>query len=168
MFVFDASPLIVLASANRLSFLESFDEALVVPERVREEVVDAGIEGEHADARRSKAAIEDGLLTVQQVEQTDLFGELADLDGLSEADAAVIAHAAVNDAIAVMDETFGRSVADTEGVETRGTAFLVVSQVADGPLSATEGKAIVDDIVEAGWYCSTDLYRKVIARLDEL
>lgn len=168
MLVFDASPLIVLASADHLEILESFDEALVVPERVRVEVVDAGIDGGHADARRLKAAIENSLLTVQQVGRTELFDELVDLDGLSEADAAVIACAAANDGIAVMDERFGRSIADAEGVVNRGTAFLVLSQVADGPLSPSEGKAIVDELIEAGWYCSTDLYRKISARLDEL
>lgn len=168
MFVFDASPLIVLASANHLDVLASIDRQLVVPELVREEVVDAGIAAGHADARRVKAAIEDDLFTVEHVDRSTLFAELAALDGLSEADAAVIAHASATEATAVVDGRRGRSVAAVEDVETRGTAFLVLSQVADGPLTATEGKAIVDDLVDAGWYCSTDLYRKIDAKLDDL
>ena len=166
MLVFDASPLIVLASADSLSILEPLEQPLVVPERVRTEVVDAGLQGGHADARRLRAAIECGLLSVQEVEATEFFEDLCDLDGLSDTDGAVIAHAAANDAVAVMDEAYGRSIASAENVETRGTAYLVLSQVTDGPLSPAEGRETIDALVDAGWYCSTDLYRRIIAKLE--
>lgn len=168
MFVFDASPLIVLASADRLRILDSFERALVVPEQVQAEVVDAGIEAGHADARRVKRSIEDGLLVVHSVERTPLFDELTSLEGLSDADVAVLCHAAANDGVAVMDESYGRSIADTEDVKTRGTAYLVLSLVERGALSSREGRAVIDDLVDAGWYCSTNLYRQVVSRLEEL
>lgn len=168
MFVFDASPLIVLASAERLSLLETFDRELVVPRPVEGEAVDTGLEGGHADARRLKAAIDDGLLSVREVERTELYEELASTDGLSEADASVIAHASATGAVAIMDEQDGRSIAEAEGVETRGTAFVVLSRVREGALSAEEGKAVIDEMVDGEWYCSTDLYRMIVAKLDEL
>lgn len=168
MFVFDASPLIVLASADRLSLLETIDRELVVPRPVRVESVDAGLEGEHADARRLKAAIDAGLLSVQEVARTELYEELANTDGLSEADASVIALASANDAVAIMDERNGRSIAEAEGVATRGTAFVVLSRVRDGAVSPEEGKAIIDALIEGEWYCSTDLYRKILGTLEDM
>lgn len=168
MFVFHASPLIVLASAGRLSVLETFDEQRVVPRPVRIEAVDAGLEGGHADARRLKVAIDDGLLSVQEIERTELYDELASIDVLSEADASVIAHASANEDVAIMDERDGRSLAEAEGVQTRGTAFVVLCRVRDGVLSAEEGKAIIDDLVDGEWYRSTDLYRRIVSKLDDL
>lgn len=168
MFVFDASPLIVLASAGRLSLLETFDRQLVVPRPVRVEAVDTGLESGYADARRLKTAIDDGRLSVQEVERTDLYDELSSTGGLSEADASVIAHASANEAVAIMDERIGRTVAEAEGVQTRGTAFVVLSRVRDGAISAEEGKAIIDELVEGEWYCSTDLYRKILSTLEDM
>lgn len=167
MLVLDASPLIVLASADRLSVLGSFDRDLVVPERVRAEVVDAGIDAGHADARRIETAIEQGVLTVHEVDPTPLFEEFADLDGLSDADAAVLAHADASDATAVLDEARGRSIAAAEDIPTRGTAWLVLSRVESGHITAGEGRAAIDDLVDTGWYCSTDLYRRILTKLEE-
>lgn len=168
MLVFDASPLIVLASAERLALLETFDRTLLVPERVRSEAVDAGIAAGYADARRLEAVIEEGSLDVREVEATPLFDDLSDLDGLSEADAAVLAVAADEDATAILDEARGRSIAAAEGIQTRGTAWLVLSRVAEGHVSTEEGRAAIDDLVDAGWHCSTDLYRQILSKLEGL
>jgi len=168
MAVFDASPLIVLASADRLSILETFGSELVVPERVRTEVVDAGIAAGHPDARRVRAAIDRGLLTVREVDRSPLFEELVALDGLSDADAAVLTYAATDDALVVMDERAGRSIAAAEGITSRGSAWIVLSRVERGHISSQEGHSAIDDLVEAGWYCSTDLYRRIVGKLEEL
>lgn len=163
--VFDASPLVVLATAERLDLLAHVDECLLT-ERVHEEVVTAGLEHGYADARRIARAVDDGVLSVRAVDETTRYATLADIDGLSAADASVLALGAQLDATVVMDEAIGREVADAEGIDSRGTAYLVLSLVRDGDLSAAEGRAVVDDLVDAGWYCSTDLYRRIERRLD--
>lgn len=167
MYVFDASPLVVLATAERLSVLEHVREPALT-ERVYEEVVEAGLAHGYADARRIERAVEDGLLTVQAVEEDDRFERLADAEGLSAADASVLALAADVEATAVVDEAVGRDIADVEGIDARGTAYLVLSLVRDGALTSDEARQVVDDLVEAGWYCSTDLYRRVQRKIDDL
>lgn len=167
MYVFDASPLIVLATAERLALLERVPEPTLT-ERVYEEVVEAGLAHGYADARRVERAVEDGLLTLRSVEESDLFGRLSDAEGLSDADASVLALAAETDATAVVDEAVGRDLAAAAGIDARGTAYLVLSLVHDGALTADEGRQVVDDLVEAGWYCSTDLYRRIQRKLDEM
>jgi predicted nucleic acid-binding protein len=164
-YVFDASPLVVLATAEHLDLLGTFERCLTT-ERVREEVVDAGRDAGYADANRIARAIEDGRLDVWAVEG-DHFETVAAVDGLSTADASVLALAAEVDGTAVVDEAIGRDVADAEGIDARGTAYLVLSLVRDGTLTTAEGRDIVDDMVAAGWYCSTDLYRRIQRMLND-
>jgi predicted nucleic acid-binding protein len=65
-----------------------------------------------------------------------------------------------------MDETYGRDVAATEGIETRGTAYLVLLLTKEGVIDAEAARETIDAILEAGWYCAPDTYAKVLRKLD--
>jgi predicted nucleic acid-binding protein len=119
MWVFDATPLIYLAKIDRLGLVQHLDEACVIPDRVYEEVVETGIEQGYPDARRIERCVEDDLFDVVPVEPTTLVSRLQRNDNLSDADVAVLACAAAHDGVAVMDETYGRDVAATEGINPR-------------------------------------------------
>ncbi|WP_436908994.1 DUF3368 domain-containing protein [Halosimplex marinum] len=168
MFVFDATPLIYLAKADALDIVDDRDERCVVPAPVHEEVVADGIEAGYPDARRIDAAIEADTFDVVSVDTTPLRSRLVSNPNLSEADVAVLACAAARDGVAIMDETAGRDAASVEGISTRGTAYLVLSSVRDDAITAGEGRAVIDAMVDAGWYCSTDMYAKIRAKLDAL
>jgi len=105
------------------------------------------------------------------VVETDLDGSatptrLARHSGLSDADVAVLACADARDAVAVMDEAAGRSAATVEGVETRGTAYVVLSAVNGGALSPEAGREAIDAMVERGWYVAPDLYAAIVRKLE--
>lgn len=168
MFVFDATPLITLAKSDHLDIVTSLDEMCLVPERVHAEVVEDGLAAGYPDARRVRRAIDDGDLTVRACEESPLFDEADEIPNLSEADVAVLALAAELDATAVMDETAGRAVAETENIRTRGTAYLVLRLVRDGAVTADDGRELIDDLLDAGWYCSPDLYAKLLRKLETL
>ncbi|MFB6362078.1 MAG: DUF3368 domain-containing protein [Halobacteriales archaeon] len=166
MWVFDATPLIYLARVDRLDIVECLEGPRVIPQRVHEEVVEAGLEQGYPDARRIERAIETGRFGMVAVETTPLADRLQTNPNLSDADVAVLAHAAANDGTAVMDETYGRDVASTEGVPTRGTAYLIVKRVRGGELGAAEARETVDAMLEAGWYCGPDVYSKIIRSIE--
>ena len=168
MRVFDATPLIYLAKAERLELLSHFDRPRVIPERVYEEVVDTGIEEGYPDARRIERCVEDDVFEVVEISESPLFERLRDNDNLSDADVSVLAYADSHDGVAVMDETYGRDVAATEGVETRGSAFVVLLLVRDGVIDAEAGRETVDAMLEAGWFCAPDVYAKIVRKLDSL
>jgi predicted nucleic acid-binding protein len=167
MWVFDATPLIYLGKVDRLGIVAGLDRDRLIPERVYEEVVTEGIEGGYPDARRVERAVEDGLFSVREVEEGAVFERLRRNPNLSGADVAVLSLADELDGVAVMDERYGRDVADTEGIETRGTAYLVGLLVKRGELPAAEGRAIVDGMVEAGWHCSPALYARLVRTFEE-
>lgn len=165
MLVLDATPLIYLATVDRLELLANLNEDCVVPQSVYDEVVTAGIDAGHPDARRVERAVESEALSVRETEATQLAERLRRNPNMSEADVAVIALAAAEEGIAVMDEQYGRATADTEGVETRGTASVLIAVVRTGHLSGDEAVNILDDMIDAGWYCSTDLYTRIVRML---
>ena len=168
MWVFDATPLVYLATVDRLSLLSHLDEPRLVPDRVYHEVVTRGLEEGYPDARRVERGIEEGILDVVAVEGTDAFDRLRENPNLSDADAAVLACAAERDATAVMDEAYGRDVAGVEGIETRGTAYLLLLLVKRGEITAEEARQTLDEMLDAGWYCSPDLYATLVGKFEEL
>jgi len=166
--IFDATPLIYLAKADRLGVVETLSDPRLVPERVYREVVTEGIEAGYDDARRIERAVDDGYLDVVEVDRDD-SGVATRLDrhaGLSDADVAVLACADARDGVAVMDEAAGRSAAAVEGVETRGTAYVVLSAVKREKLSAEEGRTAIDAMIDRGWYVAPDLYAKIVRKLE--
>jgi predicted nucleic acid-binding protein len=168
MWVLDATPLIYLAKVDRLGVLRELDEPCVLPVRVYEEVAETGIGEGYADARRIEQRVEDGELEVVSVEATPLYSQLQENDSLSDADVAVLAYAAAHDGVAVMDETYGRDVAATEGITTRGTAYLVLRLASDGIVTVDGARTAIDAMIDAGWYCAPDVYAKIVRKLDSL
>lgn len=168
MYVFDATPLIYLAKSERLALvLERLDECCTT-EAVYEEVVTRGIEEGHPDARRIERAVEDGSLDVLPVDKAPILKRLRRNENLSNADATVLALAADRSGVAVMDERYGRTVASTEGIETRRTAYLVLRLLRDDDISASEARDAIDEMIDVGWYCAPNLYAKIVRRIEEL
>lgn len=164
MWVFDATPLIYLATVDRLRLVSTLEEECLIPRQIYDEVVTAGIEAGYADARRIEQCLDDGLFDVVSVDETPLATRLRQNPQLSAADVAVLVCAANVDGIAVMDEASGRNAAEIEGVETRGTAFLVLRCAKHGEITVADARETIDSMIEAGWYCAPDLYTKLVRK----
>jgi predicted nucleic acid-binding protein len=57
-------------------------------------------------------------------------------------------YAGAHDGVAVMDETYGRDVATTEGITTRGTAFLVLKCTKQGAISSDDARTTIDAMID--------------------
>jgi predicted nucleic acid-binding protein len=168
MWVFDATPLIYLAKVDQLTLISELDDTCVIPKRVYTEVVDTGIEQGYPDARRVERCIEDDMLTVMSVDDDEFVSRIQRNPNLSDADVAVLACAYTHDGVAVMDETYGRDVASTEGITTRGTAYLVLNLVSQNVISVENARTVIDEMIEKGWYCSPSMYANIVQKLDSL
>jgi len=168
MWVFDATPLIHLGKADCLEYLQRLQRNCVTPERVYDEVVTAGVEQGYPDARRVERQVERGVLETVSLTEQELVEQLRDNPNVSDTDATVLALADELDATAVMDDNYGWEVADTEGIPTRGTAYVILSLVKAGEVEAEDARATVDTMIDGGWYCSTELYATIVGKLDSL
>jgi len=168
--VFDATPHIYLATVDRLDVVAELDGRNLIPEAVYDEVVIRGMQAGYEDARRIDRAVEDDIFEVVSVDRDDsrVATGLAGHPGLSEADVDVLVCADRREAVAIMDEAAGRSTAMVEGIETRGTAFLILTAVKEGKINTAAGRKIIDGTIEAGWYLAPHFYTKVIWKLDSL
>ena len=166
MWVFDATPLIYLAKVDHLTLVSHLEEPCVIPEHVYTEVVETGIEHGYPDARRIERCVEDDMLTVISVDDDEFVSRIQRNPKLSDADVAVLACADTHDGVAVMDETYGRDVASTEGITTRGTAYLVLSLASQNAISVEKARTVIDEMVEKGWYCSPSMYAKIVQKLE--
>lgn len=168
MWVFDATPLISLAKVDRLELVHQIDGSCVIPKLVYAEVVETGIEQGYPDARRIERVVEDDVFDVVTVADTALMSRLQQNPNLSDADIAVLAYAGTHDGVAVMDETYGRDVAATEGITTRGTAYLILLLATQETISVDEARTVIDAMIDEGWYCAPDIYAKIIRKLDSI
>jgi len=168
MFIFDATPLIYLAKAERLSVLSHLDEPRLIPQRVYEEVVTVGLDAGYPDARRIEHRVEDGAFDVVSVPENVVFERFRENPNVSDADVSVLVLAGERGATAVMDDAYGRDIADVEGIETRGTAHLVLALVRDDELPGEEARETLEAMLDAGWHCSPALYAKLLSKLEEL
>jgi len=166
--VLDATPLIYLAKAEWLDVIETLDGQRLVPEAVHHGVVTAGVEQGDDDARRIERAVEADLLDIVTVDLDDspVADRLQRHPGLSDADVAVLACADARDGVAVMDESAGRSAAEVEDIETRGTAYLVLSAIKRGAMAPKRGRETIDTMVDAGWYVAPDVYTRILRELE--
>jgi len=162
MYVLDATPLIYLAKADALGVLEGFET--VTTQAVYDEVVVRGKEAEAPDARR----IERYDPEVTESPRNETYSRLSDTDRLSDANLGVLTLADERNATAVMDEKRGRTVAEVEGIDVRGTAYLLLNSVKYDATEADEAREILDDMVDSGWYCSTSFYSDILDKLDEM
>ena len=87
---------------------------------------------------------------------------------MNEADVDVLVCADGREAVAIMDEAAGRSAATVEGIETRGTAFLILTAVKNDGLEAETGRETIDAMIEVGWYLTPELYTKLVRKLESL
>ena len=168
MWIFDATPLIYLATVDRLSLVAQLDETCAIPQRVYAEVVDTGLEQGYPDARRVERSVENDVFEVVAVENPTVESRLQQNPNLSDADVAVLACAADTDGVAIMDETYGRDVAATEGITTRGTAYLVLLLASRDALSVDEARAVIDGMIDEGWYCAPDVYAQLVRKLESM
>jgi len=155
-----------LARAERLDLVERLRGPRVIPAPVHDAVVETGLEQGDPDARRVERAVEAGDFEILAMEASPLADRLSETPNLSEADVAVLTQAATADGVAVMDETYGRDVAATEGIATRGSAYLVLQLLQRNAIEPGVARRMIDAMLDAGWYCSPDLYADILAAID--
>ena len=168
MWVFDATTVIYLAKVEQLAILDELDEPRLIPAPVYKEVVETGIDEGYPNARRIERLVNDDVFSIVDVEGSDNYKRLLENDSLSRADVVILDCADRRDGVAVMDEAYGRDVASVEGIETRGTAYLVLLLFKSDVIGPERARGVIDGMVDAGWYCSTATYSNIVGKVESV
>jgi len=158
--VSNAGPLIHLAKTNLLHLLKDLYREVVIPNEVKIETVDRGVEKGFPDAIQIGDAINEGWIKVEDTKLTQEFTKMAQIAGLKTAEAAVIYYAYKNEGIALLDEDPARILARTLGIPIRGTLGIILESLKKGFLSRAEALKALEKLSEI-MYLGADLYRTV-------
>lgn len=163
--VLNSTPLIYLAKSNALTLLEALPRRKVTSETVHEEVVIEGKEKGAADAVLVEKLFDRAIVEVESVEQSDFLQSLTEIPGLHRADSEVLALAQQMKGTAIIDDERARNIADLKGIPNHGTAYILIKLKKSGRLSKEEARNTLDEMVKAGWKCSTEVYSKILEAL---
>ncbi len=167
MLVFDATPLIYLTKTDCLKYLEKLEDEKIIPSSVYHEVVEKGKKKGHQDSLKIEKAVDEDVFRLIDVEKGKMHEILDNNILLSNADKDVLQLAFDEEAVALMDESYGRDIADIEDIENRGTIYLIFRFLKEDLVSKDKAKDIVDSMIDEGWYCSPDLYKHIYRKIEE-
>ena len=165
--VSDASPLVYLAKAGRLSLLRDLFGKVWIPERVYEEVVIRGKALKIADASMVDHAV--GAWVVRMEIDQDLSERYSFLDdnerlGVGERDALRLCKQLKADLL-IVDDKEARRVARILRIKPIGTCGILIQAHSSGLITASEAEEILDDLIRAQFRVEAALYRRILKEL---
>lgn len=160
MVIVDSSALIPLAWVGRLDLLEEAFDDISTTNLVHSEVLTEG--------KRGTANLREFLEDVSIHEIPSDAGEVAELEGIAEADASVILLAAKNDEPLLANDKALLEVARSHGVDGWWITTLLLRSAKDDIVTAKEAKNILYDLVDEGMNLHPKVYTQVQRKLDEL
>lgn len=157
--VADATFLIFLGKLRRLDWLHAEYETVLIPTAIYGEVVEAGKELGATDAVRVESAIDDGWI---EVVDTSPDEDIVKYD-LEVGETAVLSLALARGHDEVLaDEESVREVARLHDLQLRGTLSFLFSGVRDGDLSFDDFLALLETLIDEGFYLDEAVYLEAI------
>lgn len=162
--VSNATPLIYLAKANKLSLLQTMVKQVFIPEAVYREVVIEGKRLGEKDAYRVERAINQGWILVQSakitypVEITIHPGEVEVISLAKEKRIEAV----------LMDDVKARAASEMAGLRPIGTLWLILKAVKDHVLGFDEFLSTIENIIHSGFYLKEEVYLKAVRKARKL
>ncbi len=153
--VSNASPLIYLAKVGKLNLLQIVFKEVVIPEEVKEEVVDKGKELGEKEAYMVEKAIAEGWLKVSRAEilETPIElnpGELATISLAKKLNTEVL------------DETPGRVAAKLFDLTPRGTIFVLLKSLKMGNIDLNQFIETLNQMIKHGFRLKEEVYMEAM------
>lgn len=157
MAVSNTTVVLYLLKIGRPDLLKNIFSSVRMPPRVMEELVfDREYEREISFLQQ---LMKEKYIVVTPVQQEKHFG----LD--AGENSAISLCMEIKDTIFLSDDKAARQVAAKEGLIVLGTLGIILKNVQKKKTSLKEAKAIIDLLIENGFYVSTELYRDFLNHL---
>lgn len=153
MVVVDSSALIPLAWIGRLDLLSSTFDTIRTSEAVRDEVLTT----EQRGAATLRPFLDGGSIHASPPRAS----EVAELEGIAVADAAVILLASDTEEVLLSNDKALIEVARSHGVDGWWVTTLLLKLAADGTVSAAGATDVLDRLVDEGLYLHPKVYARV-------
>ncbi|HIO93135.1 MAG TPA: DUF3368 domain-containing protein [Leucothrix mucor] len=162
----DASPLIALATINRLALLEQLYQQVFIPEAVKNEL---RLSSDMPGAKRLLQAMEKGLIKVRSIEYSETsYQQILQILDQGETEAILLAEsfADTDYRFLLIDERKGRLVAKQRGINIAGTGAVLLAAKKKGHINSV--KKELHAMQDNGYRLSTALQQRLLALAGEL
>jgi len=169
--VANAGPIIWLAKIGRLDLLEKLYKEVIIPKEVYVESVQKGLEHGFRDALIIKEASDKGWIKIVELNEAQstigdrITHQLKELD-TGEIEAIVYARDTRADLL-LLDDSTARSFAESWGLETKGTLYILLKALKMDLLKVNETRELIYELVERGFRIDPRLFAKLIKRLQK-
>jgi len=167
--VSDSSPLIWLSKIGNLRILRELYGDVIIPWEVYEEVVAKGLREGFSDALVVKRSIKEGWIRIEELDPGDeelaqTLKENAVELHRGEAHATLLARR--RRALLLMDESSGRALAETWGIDVKGSLYVVLQALREGLLTREEAKEAVTSMIIKGFRIDPGLVTRVLNTIE--
>ena len=167
--VSDSSPLIWLSKTGNLRLLRELYRDIIIPLEVYEEVVVTGLREGFSDALVVKRSINEGWIRIREIDPYDeelaqsLIENAAELHS-GEVNAILLARR--KDALLLIDESSGRALAETWGIEVKGSLYVILEALSEGLLNREEARDAVTSMIVKGFRIDPSLVARLLDIID--
>lgn len=168
MVVLDSSALIHLAQADGLWLIEEVYEETRTTEGVHKETVEGPTDASCGGSKPGASEISELLEDCPVHEGDDSAADVAEMEGVSETDAALVLLAREKDEILLTNDKALVGVARAKGVEPDWVTTLLLRATKQDVVGSEEAKETLYEVVNSGMNLSPSVYTKVRRRLNEV
>lgn len=164
--ILNSTSLIYLSKSGKLWILKELRGRKLITPQIQREVVDKGIKEGYPDAELVQHALEKEILDVVAPRQ-DTIQDLK-VKGLHKGDVETLALAKEQEGIAIIDDKVERKVASMKNISFQGTGSLLLWAIKDTSLTKKEAKHTLDQMIEMGWRCSIQVYKRLAQKIEKI
>ncbi len=164
--VLDATPIIYLCKTGLSYIFSEFPEEKLTVTKVIEQVVTNGKKLGAPDAFVAEDIIKQSIIKIKEPKNTEFITLLSHLPDLHSGEIEVLALAKDLGGIAVIDESIAREVARIYGIESHGTAYLLLRLFYRGKLTRKQIKDAVNQMISAGWRMTSEDYARLMKEIE--
>ncbi|ATZ60823.2 MAG: DUF3368 domain-containing protein [Methanosarcinales archaeon Met12] len=165
--VSNSTPLIYLAKTNKLSLLREVFKTVIIPREVFNEVVVRGRKEGYSEVVAIEEAIRGKWLQVKDAKVDLKLFEIAREIDRGEAEAISLGRNIKADLILIDDAT-GRKVAESLGLNAKGTLYVILRGLKKNVLSKKIAKDYILELASSGFRLSPEVLGGVLREIEKI
>jgi len=172
--VLNATPLIYLSKSGYIQVLKRIEIPMFIPQTVYRDIVVKGKEAGKPDAELLDQLTRSKILNVVGVKDRSFVSSLI-VESSKElkkplhlGEAEVLALAKELSAVAIMDESVGRTIGKIHGIPVHSTFYILTLAYRKEKMTKMKIKQALKEMIKVGWRLSTEDYMKVLEELEKL
>lgn len=167
--VSNTSPLIWLSKIGKITLLKSLYSEVIISEEVYKEAIERGLEEGFSDALVIKECVDQGWIKVSKLNERmiklcEKIMERAFEIHLGEAQAILLARE--TDALLLIDESSGRTFAETWGLKVKGTLYIIMKAMKEKMLNKDEAKEAILQLIIKGFRIEPKLLARILKEIE--